>query len=239
MPGGRIFAVGDIHGCPDELEALVAALDLATSDTICFLGDYVDRGPASREVVDFLIELAEGEAHCVFLRGNHEDMLLDFIGRDGNHGASYLENGGASTMRSYGLAPRRAPNLDEILPSEHLAFFEALEVTHDFGHALCVHAGLRPAVALDRQRAEDMMWIREDFFGVPHSFGKVVLYGHTPRREVEIAPPYRIGLDTGLVYGGALSCLELEAKVLWQVKRHSTEVTAESVADKVGDQRLA
>ncbi len=239
MPGGRIFAVGDIHGCPDELEALVCALHLEASDTVCFLGDYVDRGPASRQVVDFLIELAAGDADCVFLRGNHEDMLLAFLGREGHHGSSYLENGGASTMRSYGLAPRPAPKLDEMLPSGHMAFFEALELMHDFGDSLCVHAGLRPTVALDQQGPEDVMWIREDFFGAPHGFGKVVLYGHTPRHEVEIALPYRIGLDTGLVYGGVLSCLELEAKVLWQVKRHSMEVTVESVADKVGDHRLA
>ncbi len=239
MTDGRIFVVGDIHGCPDELEALVAALQLAAGDTICFLGDYVDRGPASRQVLDLLIELRAGKADCVFLRGNHEDMMLDFIGRNGRFGDVYLDNGGATTLRSYGLAPRRHDDLDSILPPDHVAFLESLELTRSFRKSLCVHAGLRPSISLGRQRDEDLMWIREDFFEHPHSFGKMILYGHTPRREVEIAPPYRIGLDTGLVYGGSLSCLELGARALWQVRRHSSEVETHSIANQLADVRLA
>jgi serine/threonine protein phosphatase 1 len=239
MSDGRIFAIGDIHGCPDELSALLGAVGPAAGDTLCFLGDYVDRGPASREVVDLLIDLAAGPAHCVFLRGNHEDMLLDFIGRSGRFGDAFLDNGGATTLRSYGLPPRRDPDLDRMLPDDHLAFFESLQLRWDAGRCLCVHAGVRPTLPLDQQREEDLLWIREDFFGRPHSFGKVVLYGHTPRRSVEIAPPYRIGLDTGLVYGGCLSCLDLGDRVLWQVARHSRAVESRSLAVELGDLRLA
>ncbi len=239
MAGGRTFVVGDIHGCPDELQSLVAALELGAGDTVCFLGDYVDRGPGSSEVIDFLIDLNRRAAKCIFLRGNHEDMMLAFLGRDGHYGEAYLGNGGAATLRSYGLAPQPALDLDSKLPAEHVAFLDALELTFDVGECLCVHAGVRPELPLDRQQEEDLMWIREEFFNAPHSFGKVVIYGHTPRREVEIALPYRIGLDTGLVYGGTLSCLELEARKLWSIQRHSEEVEVRSIADQLGDTRLA
>jgi serine/threonine protein phosphatase 1 len=239
MANGRIFAIGDIHGCPDELETLLEAVRPGKGDTLCFLGDYVDRGPASRDVVDLLLELAKGRAECVFLRGNHEDMLLDFVGRGGRFGEAYLENGGSTTLRSYGLAPRRDPDLDQMLPAEHLEFFENLQLVWDVGRSFCVHAGVRPTLPLDEQREEDLMWIREDFFGRSHSYGKVVLYGHTPRRAVEIAPPYRIGLDTGLVYGGYLSCLELGERVLWQVARHSRALESRSIVAELGDLRLA
>lgn len=231
--GGRILVVGDIHGCPDELDALLGAVAPQAADTVCFLGDYVDRGPASRVVVDRLLELERSAARCVFLRGNHEDMLLAFLGRGGRFADAYLENGGTTTLRSYGLAPRPEPDLAAMLPPAHLRFFERLELMCDFGAALCVHAGIRPSLPLEQQSEEDLLWIREDFFATPHSLDKIVLYGHTPRRAVEIVPPYRIGLDTGLVYGGALSCLELGAARLWQVERHSRRVSVESVAERL------
>lgn len=236
---GRIFVIGDIHGCPDELDALLRAIRPQRDDTFCFLGDYVDRGPASRDVVDRLLELDRGVGKCVFLRGNHEDMLLSFLGRDGHFGDAYLDNGGATTLRSYGLAPRPDPEVAAMLPAAHLAFFDRLELKWDFGASLCVHAGVRPSVPLSRQSVEDLLWIREEFFDTPHQFGKFVLYGHTPRREVEIVAPYRIGLDTGLVYGGALSCLELHDARLWQVQRYSSEVSQQSIGNQLAGAVLA
>ncbi len=230
----RTFVIGDIHGCADEIEVLISALRPSERDRLYFLGDYIDRGPASRAVVECLLELSDGPSQCVFLRGNHEDMFIDFIGRRGGHfGDAYLDNGGASTLRSYGLVPRQSADLHAELPRKHLEFFDKLEMTADLGRSLCVHAGLRPTVPLDRQSAEDMLWIRNDFYGGPHPFGKIILYGHTPRRAVEIAMPHRIGLDTGLVYGGSLSCLELESALLWQVQRHSKQVTTQSIREQL------
>lgn len=232
--------IGDIHGCADELDVLLRGMQPGRGDVLCFLGDYIDRGPASRAVLDLLVELSRGPATCTFLRGNHEDMFLDFLGRAGGRfGDVYLENGGASTLRSYGLAPRRSPELQSSLPPDHLRFLDDLQLTAEFEHSICVHAGLRPTVPLDRQSAEDMLWIRDDFFTVPHAFGKVVLYGHTPRQSVEIAPPYRIGLDTGLVYGGALSCLQLEIATLWQVARHSKEIVSREIGSQLDGLVLA
>lgn len=237
---GRTFAIGDIHGCADELDTLLTAIAPQAGDVLCFLGDYVDRGPASRHVIDLLLQVRQGPADCIFLRGNHEDMLIDFLGMDGGRfGDMYLENGGAPTLRSYGLAPRRSPDLIASMPPRHVEFIASLTFVAEVGNVLCVHAGLRPSLALDRQRPEDLLWIREEFYGQPHRFGRIVIYGHTPRRVVEIAPPYRIGLDTGLVYGGSLSCLHLEDAEVWQVARHARQVTRESIAERLGGIALA
>jgi len=239
MTLGRIFVVGDIHGCATELDTLLRALDAGEGDTLCFLGDYVDRGPDSRGVLDRLIDLEKGPAHCIFLKGNHEDMFLDCLGRGGHYGGSFIENGGAVTLRSYGLAPRRRDDLPELLPAAHLDFLDRLRVHHDFGPSFCVHAGVRPTVSLAEQTAEDLLWIREDFFLAPHPFAKTVLYGHTPRKSIECALPYRIGLDTGLVYGGCLSCLELRGATLYQIVRRAKSVTTTELRPQLGAFRLA
>jgi len=239
MTAGRIFVIGDIHGCADELDTLLRALDAGAGDTLCFLGDYVDRGPDSRGVLDRLLELEKGPARCIFLKGNHEDMFLDFLGRGGHYGSSFIENGGAVTLRSYGLAPCRRDDLHELLPADHLHFLDRLQVQHDFGSSLCVHAGVRPTAPLARQTAEDLLWIREDFFLAPHAFAKTVLYGHTPRKSIEWALPYRIGLDTGLVYGGCLSCLELRSASLYRVVRRTKNVATTELRKELGAFRLA
>ncbi len=239
MAGQRIFAIGDIHGCPVELNVLLDYLAPTSSDTVCFLGDYVDRGPDARGVIETLIDFAKGPSRNIFLRGNHEDMLLDFAGREGHFGDVYLENGGAVTLRSYGLAPVAEPQLYRRLPAAHLAFLEGLELVSELGRCLSVHAGLRPGVALDQQRPEDLMWIREDFFNHPHDFGRPVLFGHTPIRTVKVEMPYLIGLDTGLVYGGRLSCLELSSGLLYQVARRSHQVATSDLTPRLGNVRLA
>ncbi len=227
----RAFAIGDIHGCPLELDTLLASLALGAGDLCCFLGDYVDRGPDSRAVIDRLIELAAGPAECIFLRGNHEDMLLGYLGRDGSYGESFLENGGHSTLRSYEVAGAGQDELLAALPAAHLRFFDDLRWYQDLGRVLCVHAGVRPGVTLEQQSREDLVWIREDFHRCRrHGFERTVIYGHTPRHRVEVALPQRVGLDTGLVYGGDLSCLELRSGELHQVRRHSREVRVSVLA---------
>lgn len=221
-----LFAIGDLHGCPDELEVLLEAIAPRAEDTIVFLGDYVDRGPGVRALVDRLIRLDAEPFTSIFLRGNHEDMLLAHLGRGGRHGDVYLENGGAITLASYGVpAGARGPDAAAFLPPEHLAFFAACRLQHVAGAFLFVHAGIRPGVPLAAQTEEDLLWIREEFFNHPHALPYAVVFGHTPTREARIELPYRIGLDTGLVYGNKLSCLDVEGQRLVQVARGARRAT--------------
>lgn len=230
------YVIGDIHGCVDELAALVDGLPLARGDALVFLGDYVDRGPSSRSVVEFVLSLrAQGkyDIHC--LKGNHEDMLLSFVGLGGNYGDMFLFNGGASTLKSYGLDYAGDPGsqgarLLEALPLTHRDFFTSLETYCFLGEFLCVHAGIQPLRALEDQVEEEMLWIREEFIMNPHRLPYTVLFGHTPREEVLFHLPYKVGLDTGLVYGNQLSCLEVTSKTLYQVRRGRRTVAETPVA---------
>src|SRR5437867_4378670 len=155
---GRFYVVGDIHGCVRELDALVGALPLAAGDTVAFIGDYIDRGPDSRAVVDVLLGLrARKDLRTIFLRGNHEDMCLDYVGRAGRWGESWKMNGGGATLRSYGIpADLAGAAAAERFPSEHLAFFESLAMSFTTATCLLVHAGIRPSVPLAEQDPEDL-----------------------------------------------------------------------------------
>ncbi|GIW41001.1 MAG: serine/threonine protein phosphatase [Candidatus Binatia bacterium] len=221
---GRVFVVGDIHGCPDELAALLEALRPRPDDRFVFLGDYIDRGPSPKDVVEILLDLESRGVPCTFLRGNHEDMFLDYLGLGGRHGDAFLFNGGEATLASYGLRAGARSELASRLPETHRRFFEKLVLWERLGDVLCVHAGLRPGRSLEEQDPEDLVWIREEFLWNPHDFGFTVLFGHTPHREVFVDLPYKVGLDTGLVYGNKLSCLELGEPRLFQVRRGSKEV---------------
>ena len=219
MSEGRLFAIGDIHGCPDELGALLGALRLETGDTVCFVGDYIDRGRDSKGVIDLLLDARRSDdVHWVFLKGNHEDMCLSFLGRRGNWGESWMGNGGVAAVRSYGVDARSAPALIEAaMPESHLTFLEGLERSFRWGGYLFVHAGIRPGVPWEQQSDEDLFWIREEFLLHPHDLPETVVFGHTPARHPYVQLPYKIGIDTGLVYGGALTALELPDRVLHQV----------------------
>lgn len=220
----RVFVIGDIHGCLDELNALLDAIEPRAGDTVCFLGDYVDRGPSPRGVIDRLLRLEKEGPSCVFLRGNHEDMFLAYLGLPGHYGDSFVDNGGMPTLVDYGVP--NVPRYEAVrrIPAEHLDFLQRLALYHSTGGVVCVHAGLNPARPLDDQPIEDLLWIREGFTNRPHPFGVTVLYGHTPYREVLVDLPYKIGLDTGVVYGNWLSCLELGEGRLVQVERDSRQV---------------
>ena len=220
----RLFAIGDIHGCPDELQALLRAADPRAADTVIFMGDYIDRGPASREVIDLLLEFAQGDHHTVFLKGNHEDMMLSFLGLPGRYGDSFLINGGFSTLQSYGVNEDALEDARERLPAAHLEFLGQLTTSYQHGRFLFVHAGISPLRSLEEQDPEDLMWIRQEFILNPHSLDLTVLFGHTPVREVLLDLPYKIGIDTGLVYGGKLTCLELTQGECLQVARGSLKV---------------
>ncbi|HEU4639131.1 MAG TPA: metallophosphoesterase family protein, partial [Candidatus Binatia bacterium] len=198
------YVIGDIHGCADETQRLIDALPLARGDHLVFLGDYIDRGPDSRGVVSYLLSLQQhhGEIELVFLKGNHEDMLLSYLGLSGRHGDMFLINGGKATLASYGLA---ADNLSarhalSVIPSSHLEFYQRLKNYHSMDSFLCVHAGIHPQKALAEQSDEELLWIRNAFIYRPHGLPFTVLFGHTPQAAVFYDLPYKVGLDTGLVY---------------------------------------
>lgn len=227
-PSGRLLCIGDVHGCADELEALLDAVSPTSSDRLVFLGDYIDRGPASRRVLDMLVELRRALPETVFLRGNHEEMLLSFLGRDAEGGELFLRAGGGPTLASYGLAaPGRGLAPADLpaaacaaLPAAHLDFLEGgLRLWFRSGRFLFVHAGVRPGVPLEKQRKRDLLWIREEFLGAATGVEGVVVFGHTPYRNAFFGRDGKLGLDTGCVYGGMLSCVDLSSGWLHQVRR--------------------
>ncbi|MDE0213233.1 MAG: metallophosphoesterase family protein [Deltaproteobacteria bacterium] len=236
----KCYVIGDVHGCVDELSALVASLPLERDDTLVFLGDYIDRGPDSKGVVDHLTEFRrQGEQKTVFLRGNHEDMMLSYMDLSGRHGDAFLLNGGLATLASYGVrAPAGSPTAEDgrrllaALPPEHVEFFMRLEPWYFVDGFLCVHAGINPRRTWDEQVGEELIWIRHEFIMNPHPLSHTVLFGHTPMQEVFFDLPYKIGLDTGLVYGNALSCLEITGRTLYQIRHGSRAVRVTDVAGR-------
>jgi serine/threonine protein phosphatase 1 len=223
---GRFFTIGDIHGCAAELEALLRGLHIEAGDTVAFVGDYVDRGPSSSAVLDQLIALRQRtDIRTVFLKGNHEDMCLDYLGRAGHWGEAWHLNGGVATLRSWGIAPHvPASEAVQALPKGHLEFLESLMPMFVTDRWVLVHAGIRPDRPLAEQDEEDLFWIREEFIAHPHPLPQTVIYGHTPTRRVLVHLPWKIGIDTGCVYGGRLTCIELESGTLYQVSSGEKEV---------------
>jgi serine/threonine protein phosphatase 1 len=206
----RIFAVGDIHGCYDRLRALLDRIPLDWSrDQLVFMGDYIDRGPQSFEVVEHLIGLQELHPDIVFLKGNHEQMLADYL--SGKDRMLYLYNGGQQTLESYlrNGAPGEFP-----IPPRHRRFFDTLRLFHETDAFIFVHAGLRQGLPLAEQGPEDLLWIRESFIDSQHSFGKRVVFGHTPF-DRPLVQPNKIGIDTGAVFGNQLTCVQLPEEIFY------------------------
>ena len=226
---GRLYAIGDIHGCADELESILKAIAPTAGDTVVFVGDYVDRGPASSAVVELALALEKTRAETVFLKGNHEDMMLSFLGLPGRYGESFLFNGGISTMESYGLKEEDLGMAIHHIPPRHIDFFKRLSVNYLRPPYLFVHAGISPVLQLEEQQTEDMLWIRQEFIFNPHKIDATVVFGHTPMRGVMIDLPYKLGIDTGLVYGGKLTCLEFTEGALYQVDRGSRHVKSRAI----------
>lgn len=206
MTAGRLLAVGDIHGCRDLLVDLMAKVAPAPEDLLVFLGDYVDRGPDTRGVIDELLKLRQSHPRCIFLKGNHEAMFLEYL--DGTDPFPFLLNGGANTLASY------QDDDDVRIPPEHLDFLRKLELYHETDRFIFVHAGLRPGVPLDRQVERDLLWIRREFLDSNYDWGKTLVFGHTPQQS-PLMTPKRIGLDTGAVYGRTLSCCDVRTRTCW------------------------
>jgi serine/threonine protein phosphatase 1 len=201
----RIFAIGDIHGCYDRLKTLMGKIPIDCSrDTLVFIGDYIDRGPHSVEVVDYLIHLKKRVPEVIFLKGNHEDMLDKFL--TGADRFTYLLNGGQQTLDSYLTKPVQSEFFP--IPPDHMEFFKSLRLFYETEEFIFVHAGLRPRVPLKSQNTEDLLWIRNKFVSTKYDFGKRVIFGHTPLKK-PLVEPNKIGIDTGAVYGNVLTCVQL------------------------------
>jgi serine/threonine protein phosphatase 1 len=219
----RIYVIGDIHGRSDLLTNMVLQIesDLRTSPArdglTVTLGDYVDRGPDSRGVLDRLAN-NPFPTEYIALKGNHEELLEAFL-RDPAVGSHWRQLGGLETLHSYGVPvaavmigkgfEEASKALRQALPEEHLQFLASLELSVSVGDYFLCHAGVRPGVALEKQSAEDLLWIRDEFLNSKMNFGKVVVHGHTPSEAPEVLPN-RINIDTGAFATGRLTCLVLE-----------------------------
>jgi serine/threonine protein phosphatase 1 len=230
--GSRIFALGDIHGCIDELKVMVSALEerqgMTSDDTLIFLGDYIDRGPDSKGVVDYILDLKKKYSRTFCLKGNHEQMFLAFLGEQESEldlRSNYLLCGGDNCLASYNIpADLCWYEISKQLPASHLDFFKYLHlgvVTDDY---ILVHAGVNPLASLEEQEENLMLWIRDEFMLSGHSFEKTVIFGHTPFEEIFLRPPYSIGIDTGLVFGNKLTAINLTELEIVQVVRHTHEI---------------
>jgi serine/threonine protein phosphatase 1 len=224
LPDGvRIYAVSDVHGRADLLGDVFAAIDLHLSRAgrartlHVFLGDYIDRGPASRQTIDLLIERSRSH-ESVFLRGNHEAFLLEVL-RDGARMEVWKEYGGFQTLMSYGLAPSLKPgpgeqselirSLRAVMPEQHQRFFSSLKPCFSCGDFFFAHAGVRPGIPLPEQREEDLLWIRDEFLDSEEDFGKFIVHGHTPVPRPDLRAN-RINIDTGAYATGVLTLLTIE-----------------------------
>ncbi len=226
-----LYCVGDIHGHKDQLDIALERIeaDGGPMASVVFLGDYIDRGPESRSVVQTLFDgIAEGR-DWVALKGNHDRYLVDFIAdptyRDPKMRAGYTwfdqRIGGNATLASYGVDMSNSRPLEDIhaeacakVPEAHIAFIKGLPTLHVTEDLICAHAGLRPGVALDNQDEEDLLWIREEFHDDPRDYGRLVVHGHTALE----APQHfgnRVDLDGGAGFGRPLTAAVFDGRDCW------------------------
>lgn len=214
MEKKKIFIIGDIHGCLDALKRLMDKIPWRPDrDRLIFLGDFIDRGKNSKDVVDYVLALHRCSSQIDCLIGNHEVLFLDYM--DGNDRGLYFLNGGWSTLESY--RAEKPEGKGSLIPSDHMSFYRSLKTYLELEDYYVVHAGFRPGVEIEKQLLEDMTWIREPFIYSDYDFGKRVIFGHTPFHE-PLVLKNKIGLDTGAVYGNRLTCLELPDLRFYSVK---------------------
>lgn len=222
----RVYAIGDIHGRYDLLCALEgriledAARHPDKERILVYLGDYIDRGAESREVIEHLSGSQSSGVRSVFLMGNHEQSMLGFL-EDPMGYAPWLHYGGLATLGSYGIDPppfgtdsqleALAEALREALPAHHLAFLSQLRDYYVLGDYLFVHAGIRPGVPIEAQSRGDLLWVRGAFLESSKRHPKIVVHGHNIADEPQVRPN-RIGIDTGAYASGRLTCLVLEGE---------------------------
>jgi serine/threonine protein phosphatase 1 len=226
--GLRLYAIGDVHGRTDLLvgmhQRIASDLDRRPVDDwrVIHLGDYIDRGPDSAGVLALLLEYQD-QHHAEFLAGNHDLFLIDFLADpEGADFDLWMDNGGAKTLDSFGIDGRAAAftnnersrrricnQMTEAMPQGLTGFLDNLSLLLIYGDYAFVHAGISPGVPLEEQSTKDLTWIREPFLSSKIDHGAVVVHGHTPVEAVEVRPN-RIGIDTGAVFTGNLTCLVLE-----------------------------
>lgn len=200
-----LYAIGDIHGCFDKLTRLLDKIDIDfAQDTLIFVGDYIDRGHASFEVVEYLINLKKQYPGIIFLKGNHEEMLEQHLKEQNSH--IYLANGGRQTIESY--MEHHHGVKKPVFPEEHLAFFKSLRLFFQTDDYIFVHAGMKDKIPLEAQTSNDLLWIRHRFIRSTYDFGKRIVFGHTPLKK-PLVEPNKIGIDTGAVYHNKLTCVKL------------------------------
>ncbi len=220
----RIYCIGDVHGREDLLQQIHSNILTDSSDhtgrkIVIYLGDYIDRGERSKEVIELLLTNPLPDFDSIHLRGNHEQSLLDFL-IEPDIGQTWFSYGGLQTLVSYGVRYNKIPTssndlqvlqteLKERLPASHLEFFKKTLFFHSFGSYYFVHAGVNPRLSLEQQHPDDQLWIREDFIRHTKAYNKIIVHGHTITDEPDFHHN-RIGLDTGAYQSGKLSCLVLE-----------------------------
>jgi serine/threonine protein phosphatase 1 len=227
--GVRVYAIGDIHGRLDLLDDLLERMDAdnasrGDADTmVIFLGDLIDRGPSSAQVVQRLMELGGGSDRIRFLLGNHEEVFLKSLRGEAKALPFFVRIGGKPTILSYGIGEAEYgtadyPELLEMLrarvPQAHVEFLAAFEDMIVIGDYAFVHAGVRPGVPLDQQEPGNLRWIREEFLNHDAPFEKIVVHGHTISDEVE-ERGCRIGIDTGAYASGRLTAMGFEGAERW------------------------
>ena len=217
---GRTIAIGDIHGCRDALAALIDAIQPDSSDTIVTLGDYLDRGPHSRGVVEYLIGLSK-RCRLIPLMGNHEEMLLDAL-RDISNLRKWLTCGGADCLRSYGWAPggpKRA--LAGWFPESHLTFLASCRAYFETPTHLFLHAGYVPELPMSLQPALALRWrVTDAATAVPHSSGKIAIVGHTRQLSGEVLDMgFLMCIDTNCARDGWLTAIDVGVGRIWQANR--------------------
>ena len=223
-----IYAIGDIHGRDDLLAKLHAMIEEELAEatqqrevTVVYLGDYVDRGPDSRAVIDRLLNRPIAGARSIYLKGNHEDAMLRFIAGEAG-GQSWLSIGGGATAKSYdvpmrpGEADRSArslirKHLRERVPERHMAFLRDLRMLYEAGDYLFVHAGIRPGRALEEQSPQDLLWIRREFLTSRRNHGRIIVHGHSASGKT-VVKRNRICVDTAAYATDCLSCVVLEGR---------------------------
>lgn len=227
--GERVYAIGDIHGCLDLLDRLLAMIDAdeaqrpAAESYLVVLGDVIDRGPDSRGVVERLMGLRGGRRETRFLKGNHEEIFLTAVAGDPRATRLLSRVGGRETILSYGVTPDEYNELDfdeltallgERVPPEHVAFLDGFDDWVETGDYRFVHAGIRPEVPMRDQKASDLRWIRDDFLKHRGAHDMMIVHGHNISEEVEVRPN-RIGIDTGAYATGKLTAIGLEGGDRW------------------------
>lgn len=236
--GLRIYAIGDIHGrldLLDELLTAIAADDSARAPAkthVIFLGDLIDRGPSSAQVVERLRQFDQQNPGTHFLLGNHEEVFLKALSGDRKALSFFVRIGGRETVLSYGVSEEAylQSDFDELfelliahVPPAHIAFLERFEDLITFGDYAFVHAGVRPGEPLANQRTSDLRWIRDEFLNHTGTLEKIVVHGHSIAADVEVAP-HRIGLDTGAFASGKLSAMAFEGDRRWILQTNGMTV---------------